>query len=78
MGRAVLLPGRLRRTAALELAAKDTSIIVFGSAVMLVVAAALEAFWSSAAWITPTAKYAGAAACWILVTLFFLRRPYAD
>jgi len=78
MGRAVLLPGRLRRTAALELAAKDTSIIVFGSAVMLVVAAALEAFWSSAAWITPTAKYSGAAACWILVTLFFLRRPYAD
>jgi uncharacterized membrane protein SpoIIM required for sporulation len=78
MGRAVLLPGRLRRTAALELAAKDTSIIVFGSAVMLVIAAALEAFWSSAAWITPTAKYSGAAACWILVTLFFLRRPYAD
>jgi len=78
MGRAVLLPGRLRRTAALELAAKDTSIIVFGSAVMLVIAAAIEAFWSSAAWITPTAKYSGAAACWILVLLFFLRRPYAD
>jgi len=78
IGRAVLLPGRLARTAALELAAKDTSVIVFGSAVMLVIAAAIEAFWSSAAWITPTAKYSGAAACWILVTLFFLRRPYAD
>jgi uncharacterized membrane protein SpoIIM required for sporulation len=78
MGRAVLLPGRLARTAALELAAKDTSIIVFGSAVLLVIAAAIEAFWSSAAWITPTAKYSGAAACWILVALFFLRRPYAD
>jgi uncharacterized membrane protein SpoIIM required for sporulation len=78
IGRAVLLPGRLPRTAALELAAKDTSIIVFGSAVMLVIAAAIEAFWSSAAWITPTAKYSGAAACWILVFLFFLRRPYAD
>jgi uncharacterized membrane protein SpoIIM required for sporulation len=78
VGRAVLLPGRLPRTAALELAAKDTSIIVFGSAVMLVIAAAVEAFWSSAAWITPTAKYSGAAACWILVALFFLRRPYAD
>jgi uncharacterized membrane protein SpoIIM required for sporulation len=78
IGRAVLLPGRLPRTAALELAAKDTSVIVFGSAVMLVIAAAIEAFWSSAAWITPTAKYSGAAACWILVLLFFLRRPYAD
>jgi uncharacterized membrane protein SpoIIM required for sporulation len=78
VGRAVLLPGRLPRAAALELAAKDTSIIVFGSAVMLVIAAAIEAFWSSAAWVTPTAKYSGAAACWILITLFFLRRPYAD
>jgi uncharacterized membrane protein SpoIIM required for sporulation len=78
VGRAMLLPGRLPRTAALELAAKDTSIIVFGSAVMLVIAAAIEAFWSSAAWITPTAKYSGAAVCWILVLLFFLRRPYAD
>ena len=78
IGRAVLLPGRLARTAALELAAKDTSVIVFGSAVMLVIAAAIEAFWSSAAWITPTAKYSGAAVCWILVALFFLRRPYAD
>jgi uncharacterized membrane protein SpoIIM required for sporulation len=78
IGRAVLLPGRLPRAAALQLAAKDTSIIVFGSAVMLVIAAAIEAFWSSAAWVTPTAKYSGAAACWILVSLFFLRRPYAD
>ena len=74
----MLLPGRLTRTAALEAAAKDTSIIVFGAAAMLVIAAAIEAFWSSAAWITPTAKYSAAAACWILVALFFLRRPYAD
>lgn len=78
IGRAVLLPGRLPRTVALELAAKDTSIIVFGSAVMLIIAAAIEAFWSSAAWITPTAKYSGAAVCWILVAVFFLHRPYAD
>ncbi len=78
IGRAVLLPGRLTRTAALQAAAKDTSIIVFGAAAMLVIAAAIEAFWSSAAWITPTAKFSAAAACWILVALFFLRRPYAD
>ena len=78
IGRAVLFPGRLPRTAALESAGRDTSVIVFGSAVMLVIAAAIEAFWSSAAWITPTAKYSGAAACWMLVTVFFLRRPYAD
>ncbi len=78
MGRAVLLPGRLSRTAALQTAARDTSLIVFGSAVMLIIAAAIEAFWSSAAWVAPPAKFAGAAVCWILVTVFFLRRPYAD
>jgi uncharacterized membrane protein SpoIIM required for sporulation len=78
IGRAVLLPGRLARTAALQAAARDTSLIVFGAAVMLVIAAAIEAFWSSAAWVTPTAKLAGAAVCWMLVLMFFLRRPYAD
>jgi uncharacterized membrane protein SpoIIM required for sporulation len=78
VGRSVLWPGRRPRSAALELAARDTSLIVFGAAVMFVIAAALEAFWSSAPWITPAAKYSGSAVCWLLVAIFFLRRPYAD
>ncbi len=78
VGRAVLLPGRLTRTAALELAARETSLIVFGAAVMLVIAAVIEAFWSSAPWVTDTAKYLCAACCWVLVALFFLRRPDAE
>jgi uncharacterized membrane protein SpoIIM required for sporulation len=78
IGRSVLLPGRLRRVAALQAAARDTSLIVFGAAVMLVIAAAIEAFWSSAAWVSPTAKFTGAAVCWALVALFFLRTPHAD
>jgi len=77
IGRAVLLPGRLPRLEALQTAARDTSFIMFGAAVMLLIAAVLEAFWSSAAWVAPTAKYSCAAICWILVLLFFLRRPYA-
>ena len=77
IGRSVLLPGQLTRSAALEIAAKETSIIVFGAAVMLLIAAALEAFWSSAAWVTPTAKYCLAAFCWILVLSFFARRRHA-
>jgi uncharacterized membrane protein SpoIIM required for sporulation len=77
IGRAVLLPGRRTRVAALELAARETSFIVFGSAVMLLIAAAVEAFWSSAPWVTSTAKYACAAFCWVLVLSFFLRRPRA-
>jgi uncharacterized membrane protein SpoIIM required for sporulation len=72
-----LLPDRLTRVAALELAARETSLIVFGAAVMLVIAAAIEAFWSSAPWVTPTAKYVCAGFCWTLVLCFFLRRPHA-
>ena len=77
IGQSVLLPGRLTRVASLELAARQTSLIVFGAAVMLVIAAAIEAFWSSAPWVTPTAKYVCAGFCWILVLSFFLRRPHA-
>lgn len=77
IGRAVLLPGRTPRLSSLQIASRETSMIVFGAAVMLVIAAAIEAFWSSAAWVTPEAKFYCAAACWTLVALFFLRRPYA-
>jgi uncharacterized membrane protein SpoIIM required for sporulation len=78
IGRSVLLPGRLRRSSSLQTAARETSVIVAGAAVMLVIAAAIEAFWSSAAWVEPRAKYVCAAACWTLVLLFFLRRPRAS
>ena len=78
IGRSVLWPGRLRRAHALLEAARDTSVIVFGAAVMLVIAAAIEAFFSSAPWVTPAAKYSVACVCWLLVVIFFLRRGDAD
>jgi uncharacterized membrane protein SpoIIM required for sporulation len=77
IGQSVLLPGRRTRVAAFELAARETSLIVFGAAVMLVIAAAIEAFWSSAPWVTSMAKIICAGFCWILVLCFFLRRPHA-
>ncbi len=78
VGRSILFPGRVGRIVSMQIAARHTSSIVFGSAVMLVIAAAFEAFWSSATWVTHEAKYACAAACWTLVMLFFVRRPRAD
>jgi len=78
LGHAVIAPGRRARVTALQSAARETSLIVAGAAAMLVVAAALEAFWSSAPWVAPAAKYAFAAFCWILVTLFFVRPLHAD
>ena len=37
----------------------------FSAAVMLLIAAAIEAFWSSATWLPHPVKYAVAAGCWI-------------
>jgi hypothetical protein len=34
---------------------------------MLLVAAGIEAFWSSATWIAPAVKYGVAAVCWLAV-----------
>jgi uncharacterized membrane protein SpoIIM required for sporulation len=78
LGHSVLLPGRLRRIQSLQSAARDTSVIIFGAAMMLLIAASIEAFWSSTAWVEPRAKYIAAAGCWTLVGLFFLRRPRAN
>jgi uncharacterized membrane protein SpoIIM required for sporulation len=77
LGKAMLLPGRQTRVEALRSAARETSVIIVGVAVMLLIAAVIEAFWSSAPWISPAGKYAGAAVCWSLVLFFFLRRPRA-
>jgi uncharacterized membrane protein SpoIIM required for sporulation len=67
LGHAVLAPGRLTRTQALMRAARETSPVVFCFFAMLIVAAALEAFWSSAGWIAPQVKYGVGACCWALV-----------
>ncbi|MFL6697659.1 MAG: stage II sporulation protein M [Vitreoscilla sp.] len=67
LGHAVLAPGRLTRTQALMRASRETSPVVFCFFVMLLIAAALEAFWSSAGWIEPGVKYAVGGCCWALV-----------
>jgi uncharacterized membrane protein SpoIIM required for sporulation len=67
IGHALLMPGRLSRRQALVVAARESIVIVYGVAVMLLIAAAIEAFWSSAVWIPPIMKYSVAAGCWIAV-----------
>ncbi len=67
LGHALLAPGRRTRAAALAHAAQDAIIVVYGVIGMLVMAAGIEAFWSSARWIAPAVKYGVGAACWALV-----------
>jgi uncharacterized membrane protein SpoIIM required for sporulation len=80
IGQALVAPGRLRRGQALAQAGRDTAPIVYGLVAMLVVAALLEAFWSSSAWMPARAKYGAAALCWIAVLSYLLRagRPGPD
>jgi len=70
LGHAMLAPGRLTRTQALMRAARATSPVVFCFTAMLLIAAAIEAFWSSAGWIVPGVKYAVGGGCWALVLAY--------
>jgi uncharacterized membrane protein SpoIIM required for sporulation len=72
LGHSLLAPGRRTRRASLVAAAKECVVIVYGVTAMLVIAAAFEAFWSSAAWVPHGVKYGVAAFCWFAVLAYFL------
>ena len=72
VGHALLAPHRLTRLQSLVQATEDSAVVLYGVMAMLFVAAAIEAFWSSASWIAPAVKYAVAAACWIAVGAYFV------
>jgi uncharacterized membrane protein SpoIIM required for sporulation len=67
IGHALLAPGRLTRGAALVRATAESAIIIYGVAVLLLIAAAVEAFWSSAGWLPASVKYSVAGICWVSV-----------
>ena len=67
LGGAVLMPGRSSRSEALREAGARLLPIIYGVIAMLLIAAAIEAFWSSAAWVAPAAKGVAAALCWAVV-----------
>jgi len=65
IGYSLVMPGRLTRMQSLVEATRNCAPIVAGAAGLLLVAAALEAFWSSASWLPHLVKYGVAAGCWI-------------
>ena len=71
IGHALLAPGRLTRRQSLVLATRDSAVLLYGVTAMLLVAAAVEAFWSSATWLPPAVKYGVAALCWTAVLGYF-------
>ena len=72
IGHAVLAPKRQKRVQALVTASRESIVIVYGVAVMLLIAAAIEAFWSSASWLPHAVKYTVAAGCWLAVICYFV------
>jgi uncharacterized membrane protein SpoIIM required for sporulation len=72
LGHALLAPGRRTRRQALVDATRDSAVLLYGVTAMLLVAAAIEAFWSSAAWLPASVKYGVAAACWTAVLVYLL------
>ena len=67
LGFSWIAPGRHTRLESLRLAARAAVVVVYGVIGLLLIAAAVEAFWSSARWIAPSVKYGVGAACWLLV-----------
>ncbi|MEM7082543.1 MAG: stage II sporulation protein M [Pseudomonadota bacterium] len=72
LGFAMLLPGQRRRGEALRQAAVDISPMLYGFVLMLVIAAAIEAFWSPSALIPNNVKYGVGTALWVLVIGYLL------
>src|SRR3954463_2795233 len=64
MGHALLAPGRLTRREALVEATRESAVILYGVVAMLLIAAGIEAFWSSAPWLPPTLKYTPGGGGW--------------
>lgn len=70
IGHSMLAPGRRSRTEALVISARESIVIVYGVTAMLLIAAAIEAFWSSSQWVPNAAKYSVAAFCWLAVIAY--------
>lgn len=78
LGHALLAPGRRTRGQALREAGRGAALLIAGATAMLVVAAVVEAFWSSARWVPPAAKFTVAALCWAGVLLYLARAGRAQ
>lgn len=72
LAKPIFSPGNLSRTDALKLIAKDSIQLVMGAALMLVVAAFIEAFWSPSSFVVANIKYTVAAILWAIVIFYFM------
>jgi uncharacterized membrane protein SpoIIM required for sporulation len=72
LGLAVLAPGRRSRTAALFATARGSLPLIYGTAFLLLVAAFVEAFWSSTTSVPAGVRYAVGAGAWVAFFAYVL------
>jgi uncharacterized membrane protein SpoIIM required for sporulation len=70
LGLSLVAPGPRTRLTALRTAARESLPIITGAALMLLIAAGLEAFWSPRR-LPPNLKYGVGASLWLLVATWF-------
>jgi uncharacterized membrane protein SpoIIM required for sporulation len=71
IGMALLDPGALSRIESMKVASKEAIVIVYGAAFMLLIAAFIEAFWSSSTALPNVLKYSFGASMVIILALYF-------
>ena len=72
LGQGLIHPGNLGRSQALRQAAAIAIKIMYGVSAMLLLAAFIEAFWSSSTTLPALVKYVVGGFLWLLVTSYFL------
>lgn len=72
LGWALIAPGRLPRAEALRLAARKSVLLICGVMLFLLIAAFIEAYWSSMTEPGPLTKYLVGGLLWILVATYLL------
>lgn len=73
LGYSLLVPGPQSRLSALKDAARTAIRLVYGVILLLVIAAFVEAFWSSNHAVTDTVKYAVGTGFWLFVLAYLTR-----
>ena len=72
LGGAMIRPGLYSRVEALQIAGRTSLKMVYGVILMLVIAAFLEAFWSSKGSISPDIKFIVGYVLWGFIAFYFL------
>ena len=72
LGWALIAPGRLTRIEALQIAARQSILLICGVMLFLLIAAFIEAYWSSRTGVSPQTKYLVGAGLWLCVALYLL------